>query len=847
MARVSSRRGETFRSPWYLGSTGDSQRLYRLTVVCQKTGAVTEQAQACDSFGNCAAVGVTAAAAQVEGRLPELPPVVSRQPSVVSEQPPVIAIAPTTLTTTHAYETNTVDVTGLVTGPVAIRAVTVAVGDAGGPAILSDPASTSPYTITWRFPWHLPAGPLPDGAHYTATATVTDTLGNVAAVTEALIVDVTLPQPVTLTLASNGQPIDPGATLRETSPDLALTWTPSSDGSGLNPYQAAWRFEDAYTTTIRTSLHDPAGAREARITGGEAQRISAGLASLDRLGNERWQPFGSVIVDAPLTPDYITPLSASAAVGDGSWMDSGCTLLGTDPRIARRASAGRWNAQSLYATWDHQALGLAWTGANWSGDGDLFIYLDTGPGGTTSTFTPESAAITGTTVTLPPDVLADALIWVRDASTAVLLRWDGSAWSGSTPLTDAQFRFDGGRNGGQTDLYLPFELLGIPAGASLGLLAFAAEEPTSDVGLRVWATLPVVNPINSSRVNTRLPLAPLGSAMVLRHAYRWAALGDGICPNGTDGTLLEEQHSDTALHLTVESDPPGASASGVAGGLFWVGNPGSALGTFDRESLFGFLNPAHPPLPDGQVIAYTVRYRNEGSHTLEGAWLDLLAIGALQLDRGRLDLGDIPPGGEGTVTFTGAVDRGMSQLGLAVVLARLHAATNGADEALEWLVAAHRVDRGAPERVGLNAPQALIGPEAGWLGGYSHDESGVRQVEIEITSPSGATSTLTCGVSDPATGGWSCPWDATAANGGVQPSNDDEFTVRLRATDRFGQTSGWSAPHIIRVDAQPPTVTLAAEVTDTYPGRLVARQCSAPDRRHAGQRARRDRHRLPRR
>ena len=223
---------------------------------------MTEQAQACDSFGNCAAVGVTAAAAQVEGRLPELPPVVSRQPSVVSEQPPVIAIAPTTLTTTHAYETNTVDVTGLVTGPVAIRAVTVAVGDAGGPAILSDPASTPPYTITWRFPWHLPAGPLPDGAHYTATATVTDTLGNVAAVTEALIVDVTLPQPVTLTLASNGQPIDPGATLRETSPDLALTWTPSSDGSGLNPYQAAWRFEDAYTTTIRTTCTiQPAGGR----------------------------------------------------------------------------------------------------------------------------------------------------------------------------------------------------------------------------------------------------------------------------------------------------------------------------------------------------------------------------------------------------------------------------------------------------------------------------------------------------------------------------------------------------------------------------------------------------------
>ena len=505
-------------------------------------------------------------------------------------------------------------------------------------------------------------------------------------------------------MTSNGQPVEPGAIIRETSPDLALTWTPSSDGSGLNPYQAAWRFEDAYTTTIRTSLHDPAGPREARITGGEAQRISAGLASLDRLGNERWQAFGSVIVDAPLTPDYITPLSSPGSAGDEEL--DGQRLHATRHRPADR-SRGRapagGHAQSLYATWDRQALRLAWTGANWNGDGDLFIYLDTGAGGTNSTFTPDSVAATGTTVTLPPDMLADALIWVRDASTAVLLRWDGNAWApgdgeGSTPLTDAQFRFDGGRNGGQTDLYLPFELLGIPAGASLGLLAFAAEEPTPDVGLRVWATLPVVNPINSSRVNTRLPLAPIGSAMVLRHAYRWAALGEGICPNGTDGTLLEEQHSDAALQLTVESDPPGAAASGVVGGLFWVGNPGSALGTFDRESLFGFLNPAHPPLPDGQAIAYTVRYRNEGSHTLEGAWLDLSAIGALQLDRGRLDLGDIPPGGEGAVTFAGAVDRGTSQLGLAVVLARLHAATNGTDESLEWLVAAHRVDGARPKR-----------------------------------------------------------------------------------------------------------------------------------------------------
>ena len=49
---------ETFLSPWYLGSTGDRQKLYRLTAVCPKpTGTVTEQSTACDSFGNCRTCG----------------------------------------------------------------------------------------------------------------------------------------------------------------------------------------------------------------------------------------------------------------------------------------------------------------------------------------------------------------------------------------------------------------------------------------------------------------------------------------------------------------------------------------------------------------------------------------------------------------------------------------------------------------------------------------------------------------------------------------------------------------------------------------------------------------------
>ena len=44
-----------------------------------------------------------------------------------------------------------------------------------------------------------------------------------------------------------------------------------------------------------------------------------------------------------------------------------------------------------------------------------------------------------------------------------------------------------------------------------------AEEPTADIGLRIWATMPLANPANSSRVNTRQVLALPDSTMRLFH------------------------------------------------------------------------------------------------------------------------------------------------------------------------------------------------------------------------------------------------------------------------------------------------------------------------------------------
>jgi Concanavalin A-like lectin/glucanases superfamily/Bacterial TSP3 repeat/Bacterial Ig-like domain len=847
---------EPFLSPWYLGTTGDRQKLYRLTAVCPKpAGTVTEQSTACDSFDNCrtcdrsgactTSVGAAAVAPET-GRgggtetrrdADSLRVTASPGPGVDLKpgNPGFVISVPAVITTSHYYEPHTIDVAGTSIAkhnPLrdgrALAGVQVAIGDNAGPAFLSEPAAQRPYTVTWTFPWRLPGrAALPDGVSFTAAITATDLAGRTTRVNRTLIADVVPPVPVSLTLTSNGQPVEPGAIITETEtpPDLALTWTPSSDGSGLAPYLAAWRIADAYTTTVQTSLHDAGGAREAHLTAGEAQRITTGVVSRDVYGNERRQAFGSVVVDGPLTPDYFTPLGSAGTEGE-AWMESGCTLGGADRRIADLGSGGRMLpltlqrrlAQHGYITWDHRALRLAWTGANWSDDGDLFVYLDTGPGGTNSTLSPYTVGSGGTTVILPAGLLADVLIWVHDPGAASLLRWNDSEWAVDRQLTAEQFRFDGALRGGQTDLYLPFELLGLSPGDPLGLLAFAAQEPAPETGLRIWATFPIANPVNSRWVNRRLGLAPGGSTLTLLHAARWAALSDGVCPNGTNGVPQEGQQSDARIRMTVESDPPGAAASGVAGGVFWVSDPGDALAAPGAQSLFGFLNPAHPPLPDGQRISYTIHYRNDGSATLEGAWLALSAYGALQVESDRIDLGEdvdgdgereVQPGFEGTVTFQGTTAAKRSALGLAVALVGLHAAGSGPDAPLEWLVAAHRVDRGAPEQVGLHGSSALVGPRAGWLQGDSFDESGVSHVDVEITSPAGATFTLGCDPSDAATGGWSCPWDATAANGGSPPDNDDQFSVRLRATDRFGSTSEWSTPQTIRVDAQPPTVTVA--------------------------------------
>lgn len=856
------------QSPWLAGRLSPATpKLYALRAECQSDSTATPEAAACDSAGNCTNAGLAPASTCTSILATTAATGFLLAASVaVPQTPPAVVFATTVLTGTHLAG-STLGITGHVTGLPRVARVDVTIDGVTGAASLSDPAATAPYTVTWTYPWQLPAGPPPDGVTFHATATATTGIGLASqgdgavssdaagehrlflplvlheaeavathSVEADLTVDVVAPAPVNAILSASSQALAAGAVLRDAALELRLSWDAAQDGSGIAGYETRWTASSAMTTTVTSRTHAPAGPLEDGYLAGEAELIVVELTVADAFGNRRSDSLGPVLVDTPLTPDFIAlpPDSARGAEREAyaAWLDSGCTLLGSDGRAAGASSSDRWGEQTLHASWDGRAARLAWTGANWNSDGDLFVYLDVVPGaGSTATFSPFPVPETASKVLLPPDIAADAVIWVQDAGTATLVVWN-DAWSVVRALTSDEYRFEPGANGGRTDLYLPFGYFGQDAAGLLGLVAFATEEPRPDDGLRLWATLPVANPVNSSRANARAGLANVlasqGISIPLLHYYQRDAYGDGVCVNGK-GAVSRGQ--DTQVAGEVTSDPPGATVTGVAGGVYWTDDPETAAAVSvaaaaaapDTPGSFvmDLMNPAHLPVRDGQEITYSIEVRNEGLHPLAGAWLALKGYGALRLLDDRLALGDLAAGETRSVTFRGVADLSLSDAGAALALAQLYSAAAGpALPALEWFAAAHRVDRGAPQELGFRLVDRLASAGVGAIHGYAHDESGVTEITMEVQNPAGGVRTVTCPVGETESGYWTCQWDATEANGGVPPEDGTEFTLRLQATDRYGQISEWTAPQTVRVDARSPEITLSSAVGVIQRGNL---------------------------
>ncbi len=112
---------------------------------------------------------------------------------------------------------------------------------------------------------------------------------------------------------------------------------------------------------------------------------------------------------------------------------------------------------------------------------------------------------------------ADYLVWVQDGSSANLLHWNGGSWEKVAALSSGQYRFDPPSAWGQTTLVLPFGDIGLGAESNLGLVAFATEEGA----MKLWATMPAANPVNSALAAGSIPYADTSASLELSHGYHW--------------------------------------------------------------------------------------------------------------------------------------------------------------------------------------------------------------------------------------------------------------------------------------------------------------------------------------
>ncbi len=559
---------------------------------------------------------------------------------------------------------------------------------------------------TWRYLWRLGDGD-PDGVTYSVSARATDLGGRTSQASVPILFDMQPPTEVDISLAY----IDlsghrQALTARQVITDgkvLVVEWTPASDGSGVAGYEVDW--SESPTATEGAVFIPDGTIYEYSEPAGEAREMYAHIAAVDSHGNRRAHVAGPVYVDTPLTPDLLRAHLPPGLRYRG-WMGSGCTQLGLSRRIPDHAwdGASLSQEQRFYTSWDDQALRLAWTGADWDVDGDLFIYLDTRPGGATQLYNPYFGPAPG--IYLPGGrsleewvgdlsaeptferlrlrdayrvfttyaMLPDYLVWIQDHETAALMVWDSLAngWQLSHWLADDQLSMVSDRLPGEdawslvTDIYLPFSQLGItvPARNPLGLLALASETGR----LALWTAFPPENPLNSElALNPLAAVAPMQDFGLVR-AYRWEGLAPLVCPYTASwqGPTDRPGFVDSDLRVTLEAQPTGTTYRFFGDDLF--GRWTEVLGAGGPKSQeFDFLDNDQPPLGDGDAVSYSLAISNRGRSRATGVHALVKAYGALRLEGASrldesymeyrdVDAGDIEPGATVTVTFGGRVE-----------------------------------------------------------------------------------------------------------------------------------------------------------------------------------------------
>jgi hypothetical protein len=200
---------------------------------------------------------------------------------------------------------------------------------------------------------------------------------------------------------------------------------------------------------------------------------------------------------------------------------------------------------------------------------------------------------------------------------------------------------------------------------------------------------------------------------------------------------------------------------------------------------------------NGDVVTLTLTYSNTGTAVLPQLTFNGSDTGGVNLSNAPQTATNIPAGGNGTLTLLGTVTgNGTVNLTLSDSYHRPYAMG----------IYSYTVDTVPP--ISLSLALAYAGPLTNTIVVNANDVSAIASMEVEVDDGLGlfsllATQTVSCTPSSGSGNGFVCPWQPSSVTEG------QSFTLRTRATDIHGNTSGWSDPITVIGDINPPTLQLS--------------------------------------
>jgi uncharacterized repeat protein (TIGR01451 family) len=817
-----------YAAPWLAAITGrpisSGAQLVGLSATCTgPTAQATGTTSVRDRAGNSRTVtfGGASVSSLAELELPAVALLSSLNASITPAAPgnATLNLARTSFNRNDYHASGFIDLIGTATDADGVAEIILS---STSPVVSAAPARIE--GADWSLPWFVGVENLPDQLDINTTFTVTNTLGEQTILNRTLRVGLRGPQIVTPTLTIAGSAFTPGMTVRTLNPQAVATIPALSDGSGVAQVWYGWLPSADPDQALLTSAASAPPTATQTLSNTPNPNSGAAwyfhLLAEDSAGNLSAASYGPVYYDPAPAPDYL-----SFAEADGpragqpyrGWLTSACSVLGNDERIAQTIPAGSALAQNqqLALTWDGAGMHLAWLGADWNNDGDLFIYFDSVSGGTNTAFDPHNGP---TSVTLPSGIgasatplAADYALWIASSAQISLLQWDGAAWQ-SLDLPDGLLmQHDPAAEVPVTDISLPFSALGLagPSG-TLDLVAFATEEAGP---LRLWAAIPAANPLNSALVVRNAPAAESVSTLALTHRYRITLdqntpyrNGFGIAEGGTC-----RRSADLVRFGVTET----------AGGMLYTPfDPSIQLAAPDptvpdlRLRLADLLDNSAPPVVPSTLISYTISYDNPTTRALNNVYALVESSDLTFSGCNLLALGNLGAGARGSKTISGrsgSSDVGSvnvtlyasGQNGVTVSGCTLSGAQPGAEIAQFRVL--YTEDNAAPVDVVITNVSELLPAGVVTLLGEVSDAAPVPTISIDVDGRA-----TRCTDDTPSDGSWICRVDLSGYSDGTL------VNISASATDVFGQTSAPSPLIQSTIDAiAPATVELDPALADT--------------------------------